>query len=215
MQRRFAVAGTSEGVASDVAGFRLGPPPPDSGQGPVFTIGHSTRSWEEFVGLLRQNGIRALVDVRSLPRSRRLPQFDRDALSSSLRAHGLEYRLDPRLGGFRHRLDPTSPNTAWRNASFRAYADHMGTAAFGDGLRDLLALRGSRPTAIMCAEAVPWRCHRSLISDALRLRAVPVYHILGPGAPVLHQWPPFARGTADGRVIYPGPPQSRVRLSPA
>ncbi len=214
MQRRFVLGGAPEEVADEVAGWRVEPPPPDSGREPVFTIGHSTRSWEAFVELVDQNGIRALVDARSLPRSRRLPQFDRDSLSSSLRARGFDYRHDPRLGGFRHRLDPGSPNTAWHNASFRAFADHMGTAEFGDGLRDLFVLRPPRPTAIMCAEAVPWRCHRSLISDALLLRRVPVYHILGPRTLALHRWPSFARGTPDGRVIYPGPPRSRVGLQP-
>lgn len=169
---------------------------------PVFTIGHSTRTIEEFLALLKAHGIERLADVRTIPRSRRNPQFNAEALPESLAQAGITYVPMPELGGLRHpRKD--SPNTAWRNESFRGYADYMLTPQFEAGIARLIEIAQSAPTAIMCAEAVPWRCHRSLIADALTARGIPVQHITGVGAAKQHSVTPFARieGT---RVTYPG-----------
>jgi uncharacterized protein (DUF488 family) len=170
----------------------------------VWTIGHSTRSLDTLVALLRAHGIERLADVRRFPRSRRHPHFDTDALAGDLPAAGLAYRHFPGLGGFR-RARADSPNTGWRNASFRGYADYMDTAEFAGHLAALLEEARRGPTAIMCAEAVPWRCHRSLISDALLARGEEVRHILGPERADLHALTAGARleGT---RVVYPGEP---------
>jgi uncharacterized protein (DUF488 family) len=154
--------------------------------------------------LLRANGVRTLVDIRSVPRSRRNPQFEQTALSATVTAAGVQYAHVPELGGLRHpRRD--SPNTAWRNASFRGYADYMLTDGFEAGLDKLLALSHEHgPIAMLCAEAVPWRCHRSLVADALLARGVPVAHILGGGPPTPHRLTPMAHleGT---QVTYPPP----------
>ncbi len=139
----------------------------------VSTVGHSTHPIDEFIGILQAHGIRRLVDVRTIPRSRRNPQFNRENLPGSLQSAGIEYHHMPGLGGLRHpRKD--SMNTGWRNASFRGYADYMQTPEFGENLDRLIDLASDTATAIMCAEAVPWRCHRSLISDALAARDIPV-----------------------------------------
>lgn len=142
----------------------------------VHTIGHSTRPMEEFLAILRAHDISSLVDIRTVPKSRHNPQFHIDSLSRTLPDAGLEYRHLPTLGGLRQpRKD--SLNQGWRNLSFRGYADYMGTPEFASGIEELLALARAQPTAIMCAEAVPWRCHRSLVGDALLVRGVDVIDI--------------------------------------
>jgi uncharacterized protein (DUF488 family) len=143
----------------------------------VWTIGHSTRSGEEFVQILKTHGVQVLVDVRTFPGSRRYPQFNRVELSESLAKAGIEYRHEPRLGG-RKAPRPDSHNTAWRNAQFRGYADHMETPVFRKGVEDLLELASERRVAVMCAEAVWWRCHRSLIADYLKAKGHTVIHII-------------------------------------
>jgi uncharacterized protein (DUF488 family) len=167
----------------------------------VFTVGHSTLPIERFIALLHAYRIRRLADVRTVPRSRRNPQFNADALASALRAETMEYVPLPSLGGLRHaRKD--SPNTGWRNQSFRGYADYMQTHAFEEGLDALIRLSREQRTAIMCAEAVPWRCHRSLVADALEVRGIPVVEILSEQSARLHKLTPFAR--VDGTAItYP------------
>ena len=168
----------------------------------VYTVGHSTRSLEELVALLRAFEVRVLVDIRTVPRSRHNPQFNRGELGKKLRARRIRYVHLAELGGLRHaRAD--SPNAGWRNASFRGYADHMQTAAFEAGLDKLHALADAGPIALMCAEAVPWRCHRSLVADALTARGAQVEHITGPGRASRHKMTGFAR--VDGAsVTYPG-----------
>jgi uncharacterized protein (DUF488 family) len=144
----------------------------------IWTIGHSTRSIDDFISLLKKNEIKLLADVRSWPGSKRYPQFNREALAESLNAHGIRYEHFPELGG-RRKPNADSRNTAWRNASFRGYADYMETEEFHKGLERLLAVAGEAgPAAIMCAEAVWWRCHRSLISDYLKACEIEVMHIL-------------------------------------
>jgi DNA-3-methyladenine glycosylase II len=167
----------------------------------VFTIGHSTRSLDELVASLRSFGVAVLADVRTVPRSRHNPQFDREALGPALRARKIRYAHVARLGGLR-RAQRDSPNSGWRNASFRGYADYMQTAEFAAGLEELRDLATRGPVAVMCAEAVPWRCHRSLVADALTVRGAPVEHIAGPGHASPHHLTPFA--VADGRrLTYP------------
>ncbi len=172
---------------------------------PVRTIGHSTRTLEELLALLRAHGVTRLVDVRTVPRSRHNPQFNRDTLPDALQAAGIAYLHMPGLGGLRHpRAD--SQNTAWHNEGFRGFADYMQTAPFEASLAELIALARQEPVALMCAEAVPWRCHRSLIADALLARGIPVDHIMGPGGPDSvrpHTLTAWARIEGD-RVIYPG-----------
>jgi uncharacterized protein (DUF488 family) len=171
----------------------------------IWTIGHSTRSADEFVQLLRANDIGGLADVRTIPRSRRHPQFGRELLDARLRAEGIEYRHFAALGGLR-RPRPDSPNTAWRNEAFRGYADHMLTPAFSTAVDELLAFGDSRNVAVMCAEAVWWQCHRMLLSDALLARDVVVRHIMSQkGATAIqpHCFTPFADVRADGQVWYP------------
>jgi uncharacterized protein (DUF488 family) len=170
----------------------------------ILTIGHSTRSMEEFLELLQAHGIEQLVDVRTIPKSRRHPQFNREALERMLPSAGIAYVHMPGLGGLRHpRKD--SVNTAWRNASFRGYADYMQTPPFEENLRRLIELAAQRRTAIMCAEAVPWRCHRSLIADALTARGIAVEDITSKSAPKSHSYTPFARIEGE-TVTYPGLP---------
>jgi uncharacterized protein (DUF488 family) len=170
----------------------------------IYTVGHSTRSLDELVALLRSFGVTTLVDVRTIPRSRHNPQFNTDALGPALGPHGLTYVHQPALGGLRKpRKD--SLNAGWRNESFRGYADYMQTEAFAQALEQLIALASRATVAIMCAEAVPWRCHRSLIADALLARGVPVQHIMSPGHASPHKLTAFAR--LDGpQVTYPGLP---------
>jgi len=169
----------------------------------IWTIGHSTRSFDEFLSLLRANRISRLADIRTIPKSRRHPQFGGEALDATLKEAGIEYRHFPGLGGLRKPL-PDSPNTAWQNASFRGYADYMRTQPFLAALDDLLAF-GSEPAraTVMCAEAVWWRCHRMLLSDALLARGVDVQHILGDAKTQPHRLTPFAR-VSDAGVSYTG-----------
>jgi uncharacterized protein (DUF488 family) len=170
----------------------------------VWTIGHSTRSLEALLELLRAHGVTAVADVRRFPRSRRHPQFDTTALARDLPASGVGYVHRPGLGGFR-RPRRDSPNTGLRNGGFRGYADHMATEAFTAELDTLVAAAATVPTAIMCAEAVPWRCHRSLIADALAARGVPVRDIVGRTPAEPHRLTGGAR-VDGGRVRYPGEP---------
>ena len=167
----------------------------------ISTVGHSTHPIEEFIDLLRVYGVRQLVDVRTIPRSRHNPQFNRENLAAGLEASGIVYRHMPGLGGLRHpRRD--SVNMGWRNASFRGYADYMQTDDFARGLNELIGLSHNRRTAIMCAEALPWRCHRSLVADALEVRGIPVIEILSASSYRDHKLTPFAHveGTS---VTYP------------
>ena len=167
----------------------------------VFTIGHSTRAWKAFLDLLRVHGIKRVVDVRSIPRSRHNPQFNRETLCLKLRSARIGYVHLRKLGGLRHaRRD--SPNMGWRNASFRGFADYMQTAEFDTGLARLIKLAKQKRTAIMCAEAVPWRCHRSLIGDALLVRRIRVEDIIGEGSPRVHSLTSFAR-VRGTRITYP------------
>ena len=176
----------------------------------VYTIGHSTRTAEELIDLLRRNGVETVVDVRRFPGSRRHPQFGSAALSASLAGAGIGYVHAEALGGRRGgEANPASPNTAWRHAAFRAYADYMATPAFQAALERLIALGAERTVAIMCAEAVPWRCHRRLITDALLARGIPVADITGPGAAAPARLSEHAVVLPGGGVVYPagGTPQ--------
>jgi uncharacterized protein (DUF488 family) len=169
----------------------------------MFTVGHSNRTLEEFLELLTAHLVDLLVDVRAMPRSRHNPQFNRETLPKTLEAHGIAYEHLPGLGGLRHaRKD--SVNTGWRNASFRGYADYMQTEEFARNLALLCKLESRHPTAIMCAERVPWRCHRSLIADALTIRGIPVMHIMNAAKAEPHQLNSFAR-VEGARITYPGP----------
>ncbi|MBI2832952.1 MAG: DUF488 domain-containing protein [Acidobacteria bacterium] len=167
----------------------------------IFTVGHSTRSAEEFVRLLDTHHITRLADVRTIPRSRRHPHFAIEVLPDALAQAAIEYRHFPVLGGLR-KPRPDSPNLAWRNESFRGYADHMATPAFADVIEEFLLFASASPTAVMCAEAVWWRCHRALLADALVARGVDVGHILGSEPPKPHKLSHFAR-TDGPMVIYP------------
>jgi uncharacterized protein (DUF488 family) len=167
----------------------------------VFTIGHSTRSWEEFLGILRANGIQRVVDVRSIPRSRHNPQFNREVLSKKLRSARIGYVNLRKLGGLR-RTHRDSPNMGWRNASFRGFADYTQTAEFDAGLRRLIRLARQKRSAVMCAEAVPWRCHRSLIGDALIARRIYVKDITSKSCAQSHRLTSFGR-VRNERVTYP------------
>lgn len=167
----------------------------------VFTIGHSTRTLDELVQLLRGHGIERLVDVRTIPRSRHNPQFNHEILGKALHNRRFSYRHMKSLGGLRHaRRD--SINTGWRNASFRGFADYMQTQDFIEALEKLIQLAKQKPTTIMCAEAVPWRCHRSMIADALMIRGLLVEHILNSGPTRPHTLTPFAE-VEGKRITYP------------
>ena len=168
----------------------------------VWTVGHSTRSGEEFAQILKAHGIQVLVDVRSFPGSRRYPQFNRAALAESLRQVGIEYKHEPRLGG-RRTPRKDSHNTAWKNASFRAYADHMESEEFRKGVEDLLEVAAKGRTAVMCAESLWWRCHRSLIADYLKAEGHTVIHILDQNKTEEHPFTSAAR-IVDGSLSYRG-----------
>jgi len=167
----------------------------------ILTIGHSTRPFDELLSLLQDHRVMLLADVRTVPRSRHNPQYNSDTLAKGLAAAGLAYRHMPGLGGLR-KARKESINQGWRNDSFRGYADYMQTPEFEAALEELLALAERGCVCIMCAEAVPWRCHRSLISDALCVRGVEVRHIMGPDKTPLHTLTSFAevRGT---HLTYP------------
>jgi len=178
--------------------------PAASGDEPtVLTIGHSTRPLDELLALLKEHGVTLLVDVRTIPGSRKNPQFNRDDLARALEKAGVRYAHAAGLGGLR-RARPDSPNAGWRNPAFRGFADYMQTDAFQESLGSLIEMARKECVAIMCAEALPWRCHRSLISDALTVRGVRVAHIMGPGKTQPHQVTPWAR-VEGGRITYPPP----------
>jgi uncharacterized protein (DUF488 family) len=165
----------------------------------LYSIGHSTRTLDELVGLLRENGIERLADIRRYPGSRRYPHFSRESLARSLPEAGIVYEHMPELGGRRKPL-PDSRNTSWRNEQFRAYADYMATDDFARAIDKLIA--GDLVTAFLCAEAVPWRCHRNLVSDELVRRGIDVVHILGPGQTQRHEMNPRAI-IEDQHLVYP------------
>jgi uncharacterized protein (DUF488 family) len=168
----------------------------------VWTIGHSTRGIEEFVGSLKENNVQTLADVRRFPGSRRHPQFGQEQLSLSMRDAAIEYVHLPQLGGRRPAL-PNSVNTAWRNAAFRGYADYKATPAFAEGMKHLMNLASTKPTAIMCAEALWWQCHRGLLSDYLKIRGWEVLHIMGTAKLEPHPYTSAAR-IVNGTVSYEG-----------
>ena len=181
-----------------------GHPPPreeDWPDGAIFTLGHSTLPIEQFLAVLASYGIERLVDIRTIPRSRHNPQFNDTALAESLKARDLDYVHLKALGGLR-RPRKDSENTGWRNEGFRGFADYMQTEEFRDALAALIRISREKRTTIMCAEAVPWRCHRSLVADALVVRGVPVVEISSESSWRMHPLTPFAR--VDGtRIIYP------------
>ena len=166
----------------------------------LWTVGHSTRSLDDFLGLLIAHDLEMLADVRRYPGSRRWPHFAREPLAESLAGRGIGYESFPELGG-RRQPRPDSPNTAWRSAAFRGYADYMATEEFAEGLARLADLVCGLRTAIMCAEAVWWRCHRALIADVLRWTGFEVYHIMGPASSIPHPYTSAARIT-DGLLSY-------------
>jgi uncharacterized protein (DUF488 family) len=178
---------------------------------PIYTVGHSTRPIAELLALLAEHGVELLVDVRRFPGSRRHPQYGREALAAALAGAGIEYVHEPDLGG-RRPARPDSPHTAWRVEAFRGYADYMDTPPFHAALARLIERGAARTTAILCAEAVPWRCHRRLIADALVARGVAVYDILSPGRAEPHALDPNARVLPGGRLRYSGPEAAQADL---
>lgn len=174
----------------------------------AFTIGHSTHPLDAFCVLLERHGVRRVADVRRFPGSRRHPQFGSDALAAGLAARGIGYTHFEALGG-RRSVAPGSQNGGWENAAFRGYADHMATASFGAAFAELEALAAAERTAVMCAEALWWQCHRRLVADALIARGWAVDHIGPDGRIAAHELTPFAV-VADGRVVYPA---AQLRLA--
>jgi len=179
----------------------------------VLTIGHSTRTLEEFIDLLQAHGATRVVDVRTVPRSRHNPQFNLAALPGALKKAGLGYVHLPGLGGLRH-AKRDSLNVGWRNVSFRGYADYMQTPEFEQNLEELIRLAKQEPIAIMCAEAVPWRCHRSLIADALLVRGIRTEDIMSPTRRQVHVVTPFAKVRAT-TITYPAEPLPGTPKKPA
>ncbi len=179
--------------------------------GPIYTIGHSTLAQNEFIAVLQSYGIGLLADIRTVPRSRTNPQYNLDALPAALAEAGIGYTHLARLGGLRGRRKDLpageSPNGAWQNTSFRNYADYALTPAFAGGLAELIAL-ATGPTAIMCAEAVWWRCHRRIVADYLLVRGVPVRDLIPPAPPEAHKLTPFACVQPDGTILYPPPEEA-------
>jgi uncharacterized protein (DUF488 family) len=174
----------------------------------VLTIGHSTRTWKDFLELLRAHRVKRVIGVRSIPRSRHNPQFNRPTLSKKLRAARIGYVHLRKLGGLRHaRRD--SPNMGWRNSSFRGFADYMQTSQFDAGLQRLIKLARQKRSALMCAEAVPWRCHRSLIADALIVRGIRVEHIMSESTSRVHSLTSFGH-VQRNRITYPLSKASRA-----
>lgn len=179
----------------------------------IWTVGHSTRDLDEFLGLLAESKVRLLVDVRKLPGSRRYPHFDQDPFRASLAAAGIDYRHEPDLGGRRGKRRPGSPNTGWRVEAFNAYADHMATPEYRAALDGLTRAAAATPTVVMCSEAVPWRCHRRLIADSLTVGGWSVLDIIGPRKVEPHRLTPFARVDGD-QLTYPGAPESPPETRP-
>jgi uncharacterized protein (DUF488 family) len=175
----------------------------ERGRPSIFTIGHSNHPIGAFLEMLKANEIRLVVDVRTIPRSRHNPQFNTDILASALKDEGIGYRHLPLLGGLRH-PKKDSINSAWENDSFRGFADYMQTEGFAAGLSELLAIGREQRTAVMCAEALPWRCHRSLIADALLVREVTVMHIMSRTSVKEHVLTPWAR-VQGITIMYPRP----------
>lgn len=174
----------------------------------VYTVGHSTRDLSEFIELLKRHEVKQLADIRTIPRSGHNPQYNLENLEEVLPAAGIRYMHIAELGGLRHtRRD--SPNTGWRNASFRGFADYMQTPEFARAVEQLVKVAKARPTAIMCAEAVPWRCHRSLVADALVVRGARVEHIISGNRTQPHALTPFARANGK-RITYPADDSSRA-----
>lgn len=167
----------------------------------IFTIGHSTHPIDEFIELLKAHGIQTVVDVRTIPRSRHNPQFNEDDLKESLRRAHIRYKHIKKLGGLR-RTTKDSINLGWHNASFRGFADYMASEEFGDGLQELIKVASVRNTVIMCAEAVPWRCHRSLIADALTKKGWLVRDIMSRTSAAKHRLTPFLK-IRKGQLVYP------------
>jgi uncharacterized protein (DUF488 family) len=178
-------------------------------QGAVFTVGHSTLPIERFVALLQTYGVKRLVDIRGMPRSRHNPQFNDTSLAESLTARDIEYAHIRALGGLR-RAHEDSPNTGWRDKGFRGYADYMQSEEFQDALETLIRMSRQERAAIMCAEATPWRCHRSLVADALTVRGIAVVEILSESSYRMHKLTPFAR-VEGTRITYP-PGQATLPL---
>jgi len=177
----------------------------------VLTVGHSTRPLDEFIALLKAHAVKRLVDVRTIPRSRHNPQFNRESLSAALRRVGISYLHMKALGGLRHpRAD--SINTAWRNAGFRGFADYMQTDDFAEGLGRLMKIAKTKRTAIMCAEAVPWRCHRSLIADALLAHGYQAEEIESLKRTRPHKMTPWAR-VQGAKITYPPAGQAEQNAS--
>jgi len=174
----------------------------------IFTVGHSTRSIDEFVELLRAHGIKGIVDIRSIPRSHHNPQFNADDLKQSLQRQHMRYKHIKELGGLR-RAKKDSINLGWRNASFRGFADYMATQEFSVGLEALTKIATTRETAIMCAEAVPWRCHRSLVADALTNKGWMVLDIMSRTVAARHRQTPFLK-IRKGQLVYPEEPLRKL-----
>jgi uncharacterized protein (DUF488 family) len=167
----------------------------------VFTIGHSTRTIEEFIEILKHYGIKKVVDIRTIPKSRHNPQFNEESLVETLKSAGIGYRHMKGLGGLRHTIKD-SLNTGWRNASFRGFADYMQSDEFEEGLQKLMDIAGKKIAVIMCAEALPWRCHRSLVGDALVNRGIIVRHIMNAHSAMEHKLTPWAKVKGE-KIIYP------------
>jgi uncharacterized protein (DUF488 family) len=170
----------------------------------LWTIGHSTHTLEAFLALLDEYRIEAIADVRRFPGSRRYPHFASEAMAKSLPAQGIAYQWIPKLGG-RRKVHPDSPNTAWRNASFQGYADYTASPEFAEGLDELLTLAAGKRTAMMCAEVLWWRCHRSIVSDVLKLRGIEVVHIMDATQTTEHPYTTPAQ-VVEGRLSYAGAP---------
>lgn len=168
----------------------------------IFTIGHSTHPIVEFIELLKSNGIEEVADIRTIPKSRFNPQFNKETLSTYLRNRGIGYRHMKSLGGLRHSRND-SPNTGWKNLSFRGYADYMQAEEFKKAIEELAEIARNKTTVIMCAEALPWKCHRSLVGDALTIRGFEVEDIMGPNKLNRHKLTPWARVEGE-RIVYPG-----------
>ena len=178
----------------------------------MFTVGHSTHPIDAFVEILQAHGVKQLVDIRTIPKSRHNPQFNQETLSASLRKQKIAYVHMKDLGGLR-RPHPDSPNAGWKNSSFRGYADYMQTGPFKEALDKLIAVSKKHPTAIMCAEALPWKCHRSLVSDSLTAKGIPVEHLLSPQKRQPHTMTPFAK-VQNGELLYPKDKQQLELFQP-